>query len=107
MLIQDAFEETARRLPHKIALIADAERISYAALDARAGALAQRLRERGVKRGDRVALFLDNGIDMAVAVCATLRAGAADNLWPSIRPAARPAPAPGCIDCAMIGAGAR
>ena len=39
-------------------------------------ALARLLRARGVRRGDRVALFLDNGIEMVVGVYAALRLGA-------------------------------
>lgn len=76
MLLQDAFEETARRLPGKIALVSGSDRLTYAELARRVDALARLLRARGVRRGDRVTLFLDNGMEMAAGVYASLRLGA-------------------------------
>jgi amino acid adenylation domain-containing protein len=76
MLLQHFFEQTVRRLPAKTALVIDGERYTYADLAARADQLARRLRARGVQRGDRVALFLDNGPEMVAGVFATLRMGA-------------------------------
>lgn len=76
MLLHHFFERTAARLPHQIALVADGQRHSYAQLDARANQLAAALRRRGVARGDRVALFLDNTVEMVVSVWAALKAGA-------------------------------
>jgi len=77
MLLQDFFENTARRLPAKTALVSDGARHTYESLLARVEQLARLLRARGVQRGDRVALFLDNGVDMVAGVYATLRIGAA------------------------------
>lgn len=76
MLVQYSLDRTAGRLPSKPALICDGERITYADLAARVGQLARLLRARGVGRGDRVALFFDNGPEMVVGVYATLRVGA-------------------------------
>lgn len=76
MLLHQLFEESARRLPGKIALVCDGERHTYADIGARVDQLARLLHARGVRRGDRVALFLDNGIEMVVGVYAALRLGA-------------------------------
>ncbi len=76
MLLHQTFEDTARRLPAKTALVCRGERHTYADLLARVDALAALLRARGVRRGDRVALFLDNGVEMACGVYAALRLGA-------------------------------
>lgn len=76
MLLHHTFEETARRLPGKLAVASDGNRLTYAELAGRVDALARLLRARGVRRGDRVALFLDNGVEMAAGVYATLRLGA-------------------------------
>ena len=76
MLLHQTFEDTARRLPAKTALVCRGERHTYADLLARVDALAALLRARGVQRGDRVALFLDNGVEMATGVYAALRLGA-------------------------------
>src|SRR5690606_39265507 len=71
------FEAQARRSPAAIAVHAGDAVIDYASLDKRANRLAHRLRELGVDRGSRVALCLERGPDMPVALLATLKAGAA------------------------------
>lgn len=76
MLLHHFFEDTAARLPGKTALICDDKRYTYAEVAARIDQLARLLKARGVKRGDRVALFLDNGIEMVSGVFAALRIGA-------------------------------
>jgi long-chain acyl-CoA synthetase len=76
MLLHDFFTDTAARLPDKTALICDGQRYTYSDLAVRVNTLARTLRTRGVKRGDRVALFLDNSVEMAVGVYATLTIGA-------------------------------
>ncbi len=76
MLLHEFFFETAVRDPNKIALVCDGHRYSYADLGTRINTLAHTLRESGVKRGDRVALFLDNSVELAVGVYATLTIGA-------------------------------
>ncbi len=76
MLLHHFFEQTAARLPGKTALVADGQRHTWAQLDERANQLAAALQQRGVVRGDRVALFLDNTVEMVVGVWAALKAGA-------------------------------
>lgn len=76
MLLHHPFEASCRRLPDKLALVCGEQRVSYAQLQARVEALASLLQTRGVQRGDRVALFLEAGVDFAVAVHAVLRVGA-------------------------------
>jgi long-chain acyl-CoA synthetase len=76
MLLHDFFTDTAARLPDKTALICDGQRYTYSDLAVRVNTLAHTLRTTGVKRGDRVALFLDNSVEMAVGVYATLTIGA-------------------------------
>ncbi|WP_416970701.1 non-ribosomal peptide synthetase [Streptomyces sp. 4F14] len=51
--------------------------LAYRELEERSGRLARRLAEAGAGPGERVALFLERGADMAVAMLGVLRAGAA------------------------------
>lgn len=76
MLLQHLFDETVQRLPGKVALICESGRYSYADLDARVDQLARLLRARGIRRGDRVALFLDNSVETVAGIYAALRVGA-------------------------------
>jgi amino acid adenylation domain-containing protein len=76
MLLHEFLTQAAACRPDSIALVAGSERMSFRTLDAESTRLAAGLQARGVKRGERVALFLDNGIETAVAVYAVLKAGA-------------------------------
>jgi acyl-CoA synthetase (AMP-forming)/AMP-acid ligase II len=60
--------------------------ISYAAVSARVGALIEVLRARGVGPGDRVALVLPGGPDMAVAFLGVTAGAACAPLNPAYRP---------------------
>ena len=76
MLLHHFFDQTAQRLPNKTALVCGEQRHSYAALRDQVDQLALALQGRGIQRGDRVALFLDNTVEMVVGIFATLKAGA-------------------------------
>jgi long-chain acyl-CoA synthetase len=76
MLLHEFLTQAAACRPDSVALVAGSERMSCRTLDAESTRLAAGLQARGVKRGERVALFLDNGIETAVAVYAVLKAGA-------------------------------
>ncbi len=67
---------SAERFPGKTALIAGAVRLSYAAFDRQTTALAAALQRMGVKRDDRVLVFMDNAAEAALAIFAVLKAGA-------------------------------
>ncbi|HBI6269832.1 TPA: amino acid adenylation domain-containing protein, partial [Serratia marcescens] len=75
--VHELFEQQARLTPQAIALIQDAQRLSYAQLNARANRLAHRLIERGVQPGDRVAVRLARSIELVCAQLAVIKAGAA------------------------------
>lgn len=75
-LVRDFLEVSADRLPDKIALICDGKRLTYRELDQMADRVAQALRHLGVRRGDRVALYLHNSVEAVVGVFGILKAGA-------------------------------
>lgn len=75
MLVEGFLEESAQRFPDKLALVAGGERLTYAELDGRANRLAHGLIARGVGRGDRVAVYLDNSVETVVSMWAILKAG--------------------------------
>src|SRR5688572_27701155 len=59
------------------AVVMDARRVSYAALEADANRFARSLRGCGVGRGDRVALWLPKSPEAIVALYGIMKAGAA------------------------------
>jgi long-chain acyl-CoA synthetase len=76
MLLQDGLQNTRPRLANKVALICGSRRLTYADVDAMADRMANGLIAHGVRRGDRVALFLPNGIEAVISVFAVLKASA-------------------------------
>jgi amino acid adenylation domain-containing protein len=75
MLVQDFLEQSAVRLPDKIALICDQERFTYAQINSMSNKLANAMLDGGLQRGDRVAIFLNNSVEAVVGIFATLKAG--------------------------------
>lgn len=75
MLVQDFLEHSAQRLPGKLCLVCDGQRLTYGQVDAMANRLALALRAHGVQRGDRVAIFLPNSVEAVVSIFAVLKAG--------------------------------
>ncbi|MCR6483373.1 amino acid adenylation domain-containing protein [Amycolatopsis sp. OK19-0408] len=76
---ESAHELIAARVaesPRAVAVTADGVELSYAELDHLAGETAQLLLANGVQAGDRVGVHLRKGPRLAVAVLATLKAGA-------------------------------
>ncbi|WP_141699581.1 non-ribosomal peptide synthetase, partial [Pseudomonas sp. BIOMIG1BDMA] len=76
-LIHGLFEAQVLRTPGAIALEFDGQALSYAELNAQANQLAHHLITLGVQPDDRVAIALERGMQMVVALLATLKSGAA------------------------------
>lgn len=75
-LVRHFLEHSADRLPAKTALVCDGQRLTYADVDARANRLAQALIRLGVRRGDRVGIYLQNSVEAVVSIFGVLKAGA-------------------------------
>ncbi|WP_248843307.1 AMP-binding protein, partial [Streptomyces virginiae] len=71
-----AFREAVARAPGRTALAYFDGRIGYAEADALSDSVAGHLAERGVRRGDRVAVMLQNTPHFVLAVLAAWKAGA-------------------------------
>jgi amino acid adenylation domain-containing protein len=79
-LLQGFLADCARRLPGKVALVCGGRRVTYAEVDRQSDALARSLVRRGVRRGDRVAVFGENGVETVVSFWAVLKADAVVSL---------------------------
>src|SRR5580700_5356646 len=74
-LLHDYLSDSAARLPDKVALVCQRQRLTYAEVDGRANALAHALCRRGLSRGDRVMVFSDNTVEAVVSFFGVLKAG--------------------------------
>lgn len=76
MRIEQFLIQSAAAHPEKVALVTSERRLTYGELDDMSARLAAHLAARGVKRGDRVLVFMDNCWEAAVSIFAVLKAGA-------------------------------
>ncbi|WPW33099.1 non-ribosomal peptide synthase/polyketide synthase [Streptomyces atratus] len=74
--IPGRFADAVAQGPEDTAIRHRDQRLTYRELDERANRLARLLGELGVGRETRVAVLLDRGVDLVVAVLAVLKAGA-------------------------------
>jgi acyl-CoA ligase (AMP-forming) (exosortase A-associated) len=73
-LIHHMLRSSAERFPDKEALVHGAERLGYAEVWRRASGLADGLRRAGLRRGDRVGIYLDPSVAQVVSIFGVSRA---------------------------------
>lgn len=76
-LVHEWLTRSARRFPDKTAIVAGEVRWTYRDLDDRSDRLAAALIAAGVRRHDRVVVFLDNSPESVASLYGILKAGAA------------------------------
>ncbi|MGH7809727.1 MAG: class I adenylate-forming enzyme family protein, partial [Candidatus Binatia bacterium] len=72
----EVLDRMAERQPHKTALIAKEEELSFGALNQRVHALAGHLQQGGIRQGDRVGVLLPNSTAIPLSYFATQKIGA-------------------------------
>lgn len=75
-LVRDFLEATAARLPDKAALVCGGVRFCYGDLDAMANRLANALIQAGLRRSDRVVLFMENTAEAVISIFAVVKVSA-------------------------------
>ena len=63
-------------MPNKVAIICDGRRLTYSEINHQAGQLASALANLGIKRQDRVVIFMDNSAESVISLFGILKAGA-------------------------------
>jgi long-chain acyl-CoA synthetase len=76
LLVDRLLERAAARTPDAEALVCAGQRLSYAQLEAEVCRVAAGFAALGVRRGDRVAIHLENSTDAVLSILGALRAGA-------------------------------
>src|SRR5574341_1897201 len=75
MRVERFLQDSAGCFPEKVALVAGGRRLSYAELDEESDRLAALLAQRGLARGDRAVVFMDNCWEAVVGIFTVLKAG--------------------------------
>jgi amino acid adenylation domain-containing protein len=75
--VHELFEAQAARTPGAVAVVFEGERVTYAALNARANRLAHHLRALGVGPDVRVGICVERSVEMVVGLLGILKAGGA------------------------------
>ena len=76
MLVHHFLENSAKRFPDKVAVVHEKTRATYRQINEDADRLASFLIDRGVKKGDRIVILLENGVEYIVSYYGILKAGA-------------------------------
>src|SRR5258708_7394804 len=88
-LIHESIERNAELRPRSLAVICGNEQLNYDQVNRRANQVAHALLLRGVRPDDRVALYLERGLEMVIGLLGILKAGGAyvplDASYPSER----------------------
>ena len=74
-LIHHMLRTSANRLPEKEALIHGKERLTYREVARRTAGLARGLREAGLKRGDRIGIYLEASVPQVLSIFGISEAG--------------------------------
>ena len=88
-LMHQFFEAAVERAPRALAVVWEGCELTYAGLEERANQIAHLLRQRGVKRGTPVGVWMERSVDMIAGVVGVLKAGGyyvpLDPTWPADR----------------------
>src|ERR1700746_2355825 len=76
MRLETILHAQAVRHASKIALVCGSERLTYDELDRRIRSVANGLRENGIGAGDRIVVFLSNGVEVVELFFAAFSLGA-------------------------------
>jgi acyl-CoA ligase (AMP-forming) (exosortase A-associated) len=75
-LIHHMLRGSAQRFPDKEALVDKEGRLAFADTENKVAAIAGGLREVGIRRGDRIGIYLDTSVSQALSIFGVSRAGA-------------------------------
>jgi amino acid adenylation domain-containing protein len=74
-ILQQLLQKSAARYPEKLAVWARGRSLTYRELEQRSNQLAHLLRERGVRKGDRVGIYFPKCVESVIAMLGVVKAG--------------------------------
>lgn len=75
-LLQHLLENSARKYPDNVAVVFKEKSVTYSELEQLSNDLARKLRQLGIKKGDRVGIMLSKSIETIVSLFGILKSGA-------------------------------
>jgi long-chain acyl-CoA synthetase len=75
VLVSDFLSDSAAKSPNKTALVCGGRRLTYAQIETQANRVAHGLLAFGVRRGERIAVWMHNSVEAVIAIFAILKAG--------------------------------
>lgn len=76
MSIAGAFKETFRKFPEKTSIELDGQTATFSEIDATTNKIANRLRDLGVEKGDRIAQYVPNSFELIYTTVSSFKLGA-------------------------------
>ena len=74
--VHSFLEESAQRFPEKPAFFAEGKWYTFSHIEQKANQLARLFKELNIRRGDRVAFYIENSVEYVITYYATLKVGA-------------------------------
>jgi amino acid adenylation domain-containing protein len=74
-ILQQLLQKSAARYPEKLAVWARGRSLTYGELEQRSNQLAHLLRDRGVRKGDRVGIYFPKCVESVIAMLGIVKAG--------------------------------
>lgn len=75
MLVNEFLESSAEALPEKVALIYKDYRLTFSEVEKKANQVANALKEKGLHRQERAAIYLDNSVESVISIFGIAKAG--------------------------------
>jgi len=76
MSIAGAFAETFRKFPEKMSIEFNEKRLTFGEIDAITNRIANRLKDMGIKKGDRIAQYVPNSHELVYTTVSSFKLGA-------------------------------
>lgn len=75
MLVHNLLQKSAENLPNKEALICNGTRLTFLEIETFSNCLANALKAAGLQKLDRVAIYLENSVELVISIFGILKAG--------------------------------
>ncbi|MEK6983275.1 MAG: long-chain-fatty-acid--CoA ligase [Nanoarchaeota archaeon] len=75
MSISSLFKQTAQKLPDKVAIEFEEQRVTFNEIDSQANKVANAFRSLGISKGDRAAMFMPNSLELVYSLVGNFKNG--------------------------------